>query len=299
MDAIALQEPGTVLEASELPLNPDGSVYHLAMHPDQLADRVFVVGDPGRVQRVSARFDAVEHRVSNREFVCHTGRLGDRSFSVLATGIGTDNIDIVLNELDALVNVDLTTRTVKRDHRSLRIVRMGTTGALQPGIAPGDLVVSAHGLGLDNVLHYYAYENSPAELRLWQALMAGLGWPDHLPTPYLAAADKDLLALYGRDHHTGITATAGGFYGPQGRNVRALAGVPDLNERLAEFEHEGLRVTNFEMETSALYGLSGILGHAACTVCTVVANRAEGTFLQDHHAAVEAMIDEVLDRSTI
>lgn len=299
MDPIILTEPGTVLAPSELVMNPDGSVYHLALRPDQLAPNVLVVGDPGRVARISARFDKVEHQVHNREFVAHTGTFRGRRFTALATGIGTDNIDIVLNELDALVNIDLATRTVKQERTVLNIVRMGTCGALHADIEPGSLVVSAYGLGLDNVLHYYAYENTPKETRLWQAILAGTEWPDNLPVPYLAAADPLLLERYRTDNHVGITATSGGFYGPQGRQLRGVPAIPDLNERLMAFSHEELRITNFEMETSALYGLSGLLGHRACTVCTVVANRVSGKFLADHHAAVEAMIDQVLERSTI
>ena len=299
MDAIALAPAGTVLEPSELVLNPDGSVYHLALQPEQIADTVFVVGDPGRVERISERFDTVELRTRNREFVAHTGTFKGRRFTALATGIGTDNIDIVLNELDALVNIDLDTRTVRAERRSLNIVRMGTCGALHSDIEPGSLVVSAYGLGMDNVLHYYAYENTPTEQRLWQAILEHSQWPDNLPFPYVAAGNAQLVERYGHGQHVGITATAGGFYGPQGRQLRALASISDLNERLAGFEDEGMRILNFEMETSALYGLAGVLGHKACTICTVVANRPSGRFLKDHHAAVDAMIEEVLMRSVI
>lgn len=296
MNPIALTEPGTRFAESELVLNPDGSVYHLAMRPEQLGDLVFVVGDPGRVEAISRHFEQVEHRTHNREFVAHTGRYNDVSVTALSTGIGTDNIDIVLNELDALVNIDLEKREPKQTTRSLRIVRLGTCGALQEDIPVDSRIVSAFGVGLDNVLHYYAYEHSDRELRLLQDLVGATEWPDNLPYPYVAQGDARLVETMGRDNHVGITITAGGFYGPQGRQLRLLPSVGDLNERLTAFSHGELRATNFEMETSALYGLGGMLGHRTCTVCTVVANRLRKEYSKDHHSAVERMIQEALDR---
>lgn len=296
MNPIALTEPGTRFAESELVLNPDGSVYHLAMRPEQLGDLMFVVGDPGRVEAISRHFEQVEHRTHNREFVAHTGRYNDVSVTALSTGIGTDNIDIVLNELDALVNIDLEKREPKQTTRSLRIVRLGTCGALQEDIPVDSRIVSAFGVGLDNVLHYYAYEHSDRELRLLQDLVGATEWPDNLPYPYVAQGDARLVETMGRDNHVGITITAGGFYGPQGRQLRLLPSVGDLNERLTAFSHGELRATNFEMETSALYGLGGMLGHRTCTVCTVVANRLRKEYSKDHHSAVERMIQEALDR---
>jgi len=296
MRPIVLTPPGTELAPSELILNPDGSVYHLALRPEQLADTVLVVGDPGRVALISQRFDHVEHRSQNREFIAHTGTLGGRRFTALATGIGTDNIDIVLNELDALVNIDLEQRRVRDGHRALRIVRLGTCGALQPDVPVDQLVVSAYGLGLDNVLHYYAHEQDDAEGRLLNAFLAHTGWPDNLPLPYLGTGDRQLVERLGEGNHTGITATAGGFYGPQGRQLRGVPSVEGLNEAFSAFAHEDLRILNYEMETSALYGLAGLLGHRACTVCTVVANRMRKEYSRDHHAAIVRMIDTVLER---
>jgi uridine phosphorylase len=296
MRPILLTEPGTALPESELVLDPDGSVYHLALHPEQLADTVLVVGDPGRVARISAHFDSIEHRSQNREFITHTGMYHGRRVTALATGIGTDNIDIVLNELDALVNIDLAMRTPKARYTSLRIVRLGTCGALQPDIPVDELVVSAYGLGLDNVLHYYAHEQDDAETRLLQGLLAHTEWPDNLPMPYIGTGDQELVALLGEGNHVGITATAGGFYGPQGRQLRAVPSVIGLNDSFSSFAHEGLRIVNYEMETSALYGLSGLLGHRACTVCAVVANRLRKEYSRDHHATVERMIGQVLER---
>ena len=298
MHPIVLTEPGTELPPSELVLNPDGSVYHIALRPEQLGDLVLVVGDQGRVERISRHFENIEHRVQNREFVAHTGVYHGTHITALSTGIGTDNIDIVVNELDALVNIDLEKRTPRAEHRALRIIRMGTCGALQEDIPVDSRIVSAYGVGLDNVLHYYAYENTDAENRLLNEMLARTEWPDNLPMPYVAAADKKLVEILGHENTVGITITAGGFYGPQGRQLRLVPSISDLNERLTAFEHEGLRATNFEMETSALFGLGGMLGHRVCTVCTVVANRLRKEYSKDHHSAVDRMITEVLERAT-
>lgn len=296
MHAITHTEPGTSIEPSELVLNPDGSVYHLALRPEQLGDTVLVVGDQGRVERISSRFDRVEHRVQNREFVSHSGTLHGHRITALSTGIGTDNIDIVLNELDALVNIDLAARTPKRETKSLRIIRLGTCGSLQEDIPVDSRIVSAYGVGLDNVLHYYAYESTDAELRLLNDLLTHAAWPDNLPLPYVAAGDKELVERLGHGNTVGITLTAGGFYGPQGRQLRLPPSVDGLNEAFSSFAHEGLRATNYEMETSALYGLGGLLGHRVCTVCAVVANRLRKEYSKDHHAAIDRMIAEVLER---
>ncbi|MFZ1693994.1 MAG: nucleoside phosphorylase [Flavobacteriales bacterium] len=285
-----------MIEPSELVLNPDGSVYHIALRPEQLGDTVLVVGDQGRVEKVSRHFERIEHRVQNREFVAHTGVYKGMHITALSTGIGTDNIDIVLNELDALVNIDLAARSPKRAHKSLRIIRLGTCGALQEDIPVDSLIVSAYGVGLDNVLHYYAYENTDAETRLLNELLAHTEWPDNLPLPYVAAGDKELIERLGHGNTVGITFTAGGFYGPQGRQLRLLPSVDGLNERISSFAHADLRATNYEMETSALYGLGGMLGHRTCTVCCVVANRLRKEYSKDHHAAIDHMIAQVLER---
>lgn len=299
MHAITLTPPGTILPPSELVLNPDGSVYHLALRPEQLGDLVFVVGDQGRVERISRHFEKVEHRVQNREFVAHTGVYNGTHVTALSTGIGTDNIDIVLNELDALANIDLVQRTPRATQRSLRIIRLGTCGALQEDIPVDSRIVSAFGIGLDNVLHYYAYESTGAEQRILTALLDATEWPDNLPVPYVAEGDRKLVDLLGHDKHVGLTLTAGGFYGPQGRQLRLLPSVDGLNERFTALEAEGLRCTNFEMETSALYGLGGMLGHRVCTMCTVVANRLRKEYSKDHDAAIDKMITEALERATL
>lgn len=298
MNPITLTEAGTTLPPSELVLNPDGSIYHLALRPEQLGDLVILVGDQGRVERISRHFEKVEHRTQNREFIAHTGVYHGTHITALSTGIGTDNIDIVLNELDALANIDLEKRSPRREHRPLRLVRLGTCGALQEDIPVDTRIVSAYGVGMDNVLHYYAYENTDREMRLLQDLLAQTEWPDNLPYPYVAQGDKALVELLGNGNTVGITLTAGGFYGPQGRQLRLLPSVDGLNERLSAFEHDGLRATNYEMETSALFGLGGMLGHRVCTMCTVVANRLRKEYSKDHHTAVDVMIGEALERLT-
>ena len=302
MRPITLTEPGTILPESELILNPDSSVYHLALKPDQIGDLIFVVGDPGRVARISKRFDKIDHQSQNREFIAHTGTLNGARITALATGIGTDNLDIVMGELDALVNIDLEKRTPKAQQRSLTIVRMGTCGALQEDIPVDQFIVSHSGLGLDNVLHYYAHELTDNELRLLTAILDHTDWPNNLPMPYIAFGDAQLVDRLGNGNHVGITATSGGFYGPQGRQLRAIPSVDGLNDLFTSFRYPGeaegleMRITNYEMETSALYGLSGLLGHRAVTICAVVANRLRKEYSKDHHAAIEKMIDQVLER---
>lgn len=302
MRPITLTPPGTIIAPSELILNPDGSIYHLALRPEELGDIVLVVGDPGRVEKISRRFDRIDHRSQNREFVAHTGMLNNRRITALATGIGPDNMDIVLNELDALVNIDLGTRSPKAQQKALTIIRLGTCGALQEDIPVDEFVVSHSALGLDAMMHYYAFEQTDAELRLLNAFLEHTEWPGNLPLPYIASGDAQLLEALGPENHVGITATAGGFYGPQGRQLRAVPAIPDLNESFTSFVFprsapaNDLRIVNYEMETSALYGLSGVLGHRACTVCAVVANRLRKEYTKDHHTAVDRMIDMVLER---
>jgi uridine phosphorylase len=299
MNPIILTEPGTFLDTSELVINPDGSIYHLAMRPEQLGDVVFVVGDPGRVERVSRNFERIEHRSQNREFIAHTGVYNGTHVTALSTGIGTDNIDIVLSELDALANIDLVARTPRKEQRPLRIIRLGTCGAMQEDIQVGSVVVSAFAVGLDNVMHYYACEPTDRENRMLNDLLEQTEWPDNLPLPYVAQGDKALLELLGHDNTVGITLTAGGFYGPQGRQLRLVPAVDGLNERFTAFSHEGLRITNYEMETSALFGLGGMLGHRTASVCLVVANRLRKEYNKDHEGDIDRMIAEVLERATL
>lgn len=284
---------------SELVLTNSGAVYHLNLMPDQIAENIIVVGDQGRVREVSKHFDQIDHEVQNREFLTHTGRIGNVRITALSTGIGTDNIDIVVNELDALVNIDLKTRSIKKEKTSLNIVRLGTSGALQQDIPVDELLLSTHGMGLDTVTGYYAAQFDNEETELARAFADHSNWPETLPHPYFVKAGTDLLQkIDGPEMHKGMTATAGGFYGPQGRILRLPLQIKDLNETLQTFRHGDLRITNFEMETSALYALSAMLGHQTCTVCAVIANRFSKTFSRDYHPTVNRMIATVLERLT-
>lgn len=280
---------------SELIVNSDGSIYHLKLQPGQVADTIILVGDQGRVETVSRHFDSIEHKVQNREFVTHTGTYKGKSVTVLSTGIGTDNIDIVMNELDALVNIDIQTRQLNPEHRSLNLIRLGTTGALQGDIAVDSFVASAYGLGFDGLLHFYRHEGI-TEDSMSDAFVKHTSWSDMLPYPYIVKASDVLMERMADGLRSGITATANGFFGPQGRSLRIPLGFPDLNETIETFRYQGKSITNFEMETSALYGLSRLLGHQALTICTVIANRVSRTYSQDYKTAVDQMIRMVLNR---
>lgn len=286
------------LAPTELILTPDGRIYHLGLHPDELAPLVITVGDPGRVARVSRHFDRLEVQTSKREFITHTGWLGPQRLSVVSTGIGPDNIDIVMNELDALINLDFTNRQPRAQPRQLHLLRLGTTGALQPDLPPDTLVVGALALGLDNLLAFYPPLQSMAVRQLaqdWQHQFADL-----LPIkPYSTAADALLLDTWGRDLAAGITLTAPGFYGPRGRSLRLPSQLTThVIDQLAQFHSQGQRVVNFEMETAALYGLAELLGHRALAVNVVIANRATKTFSADPARAIDAMITKLLERIT-
>ncbi len=287
------------LSASELVVNPDGSIYHLNLRPEHLADWVITVGDPGRVGAVSRYFDSLEAQIQKREFVTHTGRIGQKRVMVISTGIGPDNIDIVLNELDALANIDLERRELLPRQRRLNFVRLGTSGSLQEDLPVDAFVFSAFGVGLDNLMAYYPFVPDTEELALLAGLQAqadetGVSWPVR---PYAVRADTALLeGLSGADR-TGVTLTAPGFYGPQGRNLR-LAGAfgADGLLRLAGYRHGALAITNLEMETSALYGLAKLLGHGALSCNVILAGRTAGQFSPDPYAAVDRLIRTVLER---
>jgi uridine phosphorylase len=285
-----------MIAESELILNPDGSIYHLHLKPGDIADNIIVVGDPDRVQQVSARFDVIEVKVSNREFTTHTGTYKGKRVTALSTGIGTDNIDIVLNELDALVNIDLKTRTINPEKKKLNIIRIGTSGSLQGDIPPDSFVVSTHGLGLDGLLNYYGGLDAINEDDLSSAFVTHTRWDKKLPFPYFVKGSAALCDKIGKGFVKGITATAPGFYGPQGRELRLRPAIPDLNEKLTAYRHLEHRITNFEMETSALYGLSLHMGHSACTVCVIIANRISRQYSRNYHAKVDELINLVLER---
>jgi uridine phosphorylase len=286
------------IEASELVLNPDNSVYHLKLHPEQLAKNIIVVGDPGRVAQISSFFDSIEHKVENREIVTHTGVLNGQPITVLSTGMGTDNIDIVLNELDALVNIDLINRTIKPIKTSLNIVRIGTSGALQKDIPVNSIVVSEFGLGLDGLMNYYAFEQTEEEKQLLIQFYKQTNYSTTFAQPYFVKASSFLFDLLKEDAISGVTATASGFYGPQGRVLRLPLKEDKLNEKLNQFSYNNHKIVNFEMETSALYGLSRALGHNACTVCVVVANRFSKEFSKDYKPAMNQLIQKVLLKLT-
>jgi uridine phosphorylase len=283
---------------SELILNPNGSVYHLALKPENIADDGLVVGDQGRVDEIAKYFDEIEFNVQNREFKTVTGTYRNKRFTVLSTGIGIDNIDIVLNELDAAVNIDLTKRVPKSEHRSLRIIRLGTSGALQEGILIGSLLVTDAVLGLDGLLNFYKCSSSPRELELEDAFIKHMKWSDKLARPYARFGSRDLTEKLAVGNLKGYTITAPGFYAPQGRNVRLGIWDPGFHDHLRSFDFKGEKITNFEMETSALYGLSKALGHKVCTVCTIIANRATKEFAEDYHPLVDRMITDVLNKLT-
>lgn len=281
---------------SELIINPDGSAFHLHIKPEQLAGKVILVGDPGRVETVAGFFDEVLHRGDNREFVWSTGSYKGVLFTVLSTGIGTDNIDIVLNELDALVNVDFATRLPKEDHRSLEIVRIGTSGSLQADIPSDSWVLSEKAVGFDGLLNFYAGRNEISDLGFEQAFISHSGWKANLTKPYVVKADSTLIARLKSDKvYPGATISAPGFYGPQGRVIRLGLAMPDINERITAFRHGEQRICNYEMECSAIYGLSALLGHKAATVCVIIANRLAGNYSKDYKKQVTLLIEYVLD----
>lgn len=281
---------------SELILNKDGSIYHLNLKPEHLASTIILVGDQGRVPKVSRHFDQVLHVRQNREFLTHTGRIGQTELSVISTGIGTDNIDIVLNELDALANIDLEQRIPKQEHTALNLIRLGTSGSLQEDIPVDSFLLSTHGIGFDGLLNFYAAGSQVEDQALTKAFMQQTGWPAEFARPYVVAGDVGLLDKLKDGTLQGMTATANGFYGPQGRQLRLVPTIPNLNERLNVFCHEGHRIANFEMETSALYGLGKALGHHCATVCAIIANRFRKEYSKDHDLAVEQLIVHLLDK---
>lgn len=282
--------------AAELVTNPDGSVYHLKLHRDQLADTIILVGDPGRVSAFSKHFDSLEFSGSNREITTHTGRIGSRRITVMSTGMGTDNIDIVVNELDALVNIDFQTREELSEKTRLKLMRVGTTGSLQADIPVNSFIRSDYSIGIDTLLNFYTTEGCCFEPEMAEAFRIQCDWPASLGIPYAVKATESLAKLFEADTVGGITLTAPGFYGPQGRQLRLPLAVPDMNERIARFYYQGRRITNFEMETSALYGLASLLGHRALTLCLAIANRPLGQFNDNYKPQMEQLIKLVLEK---
>jgi uridine phosphorylase len=287
-----------IIPETELILNSNGSVYHLQLLPENIAENIIIVGDQGRVETVSNFFDTVDFKIQNREFVTHTGTYKGKRIMVVSSGIGTDNIDILINELDAAVNIDLKTRTIKKEHTRLNIVRIGTSGALQADIPVDSYVVSSHGLGFDGLLNYYLDLPKINDNAVSEAFIQQTNWNKNLPYPYAVKGSEELIQKIGFDLLKGITATAPGFYGPQGRKLRLTPWVEDFNQQLTDFKFHENRITNFEMETSALYGLGALLGHQTCTVCAIIANRVAKQYSKNYHVAVEQLIQLVLERLT-
>ncbi len=283
--------------ASELIINPDGSIFHLHLKPEHLADKVILVGDPGRVSQVAGFFDEIEDEVTNREFHTITGTYNGKRITVQSTGIGCDNIDIVLNELDALANIDFETRNEKEQLRSLTLVRIGTCGGLQPYTPTGTFIASVKSIGFDGLLNFYAGRNDVCDLELEEAFKKHMNWNPQLGAPYVIDADKELIdRVAGEEMVKGITIACGGFFGPQGRELRIPLADPNQNEKVEAFEYDGLNITNFEMESSAVAGLSRLLGHKAMTCCMVIANRLAKQANASYKNSIETLIKIVLER---
>ena len=285
---------------SELILNEDGSVFHLHLKPEQLADKVILVGDPGRVSLVASHFEEQECEVQSREFHSITGTYKGKRITVQSTGIGCDNIDIVLNEMDALANIDFKTRHEKPEHRTLTFVRIGTCGGLQENTPTGTYIASIKSIGFDGLLNFYAGRNEVCDLKLEEAFKKHMDWNPLLCAPYVIDADNELLdRVAGTDMVRGITIACGGFFGPQGRELRIPLADPDQNEMVESFEYNGLNITNFEMESSAVAGLSALMGHKALTCCMVIANRVAGKANVNYKESIDTLITKVLDRINI
>jgi len=281
---------------SELILNPDGSIFHLHLKPENIADVVLLVGDQDRVDMISKYFEKTECKIQNREFKTHTGTYNGKRISVVSTGIGTDNIDIVISELDAICNIDLTTRTLKSNHKKLNLIRIGTSGALQDDIPVDTPVITEVAIGFDGLLNFYRDRDSVSNLEMEKHFLKHTGWMPKLATPYFVEASNHLIQKIGFDMVKGLTISAPGFYGPQGRILRLPLVDDKLNEKISSFRFLDKRINNFEMESSAIYGLSKLLGHEALTVCSIIANRLRKEYSPDYKKAVEALVLKVLNR---
>jgi uridine phosphorylase len=285
-----------MIPSSELILNPNGSVYHINLKPEHIAQNIIFVGDQNRVEKITQHFDFLEFSTQKREFKTQTGIYRGKRITVMSTGIGPDNIDIVMNELDALVNIDLKTRSIQEQLTSLNIVRIGTSGSLQPDIPVDSFVMSTHGLGLDNMLRSYLID-AVSEKDIEEAFIAQTDWDMQKGRPYVIKGSERLMKQFeGPEIYKGYTGTAGGFYGPQGRILRLEIQDPELNAKMDRFNHNGIRMTNLEMETGAIYGLGKLLGHECLSLNAIIANRANGTFSEDPYRAVDALIEYALDK---
>lgn len=279
---------------SELIINDRGAIYHLDLRPEEIADTIITVGDPDRVHEVSKHFDSIDVKRQHREFISHTGWVGNKRLTVLSSGIGPDNIDIVINELDALVNIDFETREIKKNLKSINIIRIGTSGSLQADIPVDHFVASTHGLGIDNLLNFYRLEQNVEEQQLIQSFVTHTQVHGQIGNPYISSGAASLIKHFVKDFHQGITVTCPGFYGPQGRVLRLGIKNPNFVNRLTDFQFGQHRITNFEMETSAIYGLGRLLGHHCLAVNAIVANRVAKEFSKDGKATVEKLIQKFL-----
>ncbi len=286
-----MQQP---IGASELIINPRGAVYHLDLRPEELADTIITVGDPDRVAHVSKYFDQIEHKSAHREFITHTGYIGSKRISVMSTGIGPDNIDIALNEVDALVNIDFETRCIKETKQSVSVIRLGTCGSLQGEVGVDQLVAGTHGLGVDNLLHFYQPNNNPEELAILAAFEQHTNINAHHIKPYISSASAGLLKHFTEGYNHGITVTCPGFYGPQGRILRLPLRMPNLVDQMTSFRYGNHHIANFEMETSAIYGLCNLLGHQCLSINVIVANRVKKEYSKDGAKAIDHMIQKSL-----
>ena len=284
-------------ESSELIVNQDGSIFHLKLKPGEIADDIILVGDPGRVDLIASFLDEIETKRQNREFKTITGKYAHKRISIISSGIGTDNIDIVVNELDALKNIDLTSKQLKQETGKLRLVRLGTSGALQENIPSGSFVMTTRSIGFDNLMQFYNISRTPSCLKMEQALKDHLHWPQQLPYPYAVDASPSLCKkIDNKNFFHGMTISAPGFYGPQGRQLRIPLADVQMNNKIHDFRFDNLRITNYEMESSAIYALASSLGHEALTICAIIANRKRGDHLDDYQPKIKELVKTVLDK---
>ncbi len=282
------------IEASELIINDRGAIYHLNLRPEEIADTIITVGDPERVAAISQYFDKVEFKLAHREFITHTGFIGNKRISVVSTGIGPDNIDIALNEIDALANIDFATRTIHEQKKSVSIIRMGTCGSLQGEVGVDQLVAGTHGLGIDNLLYFYTIQNNEEEKAILNAFEKHTQISSNQIHPYIATASAGLIKHFTEGYSHGITVTCPGFYGPQGRILRLPLKMPNLVDQMTSFSYGNHRIANFEMETSAIYGLCNLLGHQCLSINVIIANRVKKEYSKDMGKAVDHMIQKSL-----